>query len=338
MLLINVIVFTALITILINFISKKKQFLIDKKFNRHKSFANTKLTPISGGLVFLITCLIFIPSDMVALKVSLFFIFLVGFLSDTNYLVSPIKRFVLQIIVILLFIFFSQSFINSVRLPIIDLLLKDVYFKYFLTIFCLLVLINGANFMDGVNTLLIGYFLGVSIVCLLIIKQYGNILDIRSFTVIIISLSVLIIFNFFGKLLSGDSGAYLISFFIGNYLVYISNLTVLVSPYFVACLLWYPAYECLFSIIRKKISKLPATNPDNYHLHQLIFLYLKKKFNLNGNTLNTTTGLVINLFNFIIFYNVLNNVSQTKNLLLIFFICLLVYNSSYFYLKKFLNK
>ena len=144
--------------------------------------------------------------------------------------------------------------------------------------------------------------------------------------------------NFFGKLLSGDSGAYLISFFIGNYLVYISNLTVLVSPYFVACLLWYPAYECLFSIIRKKISKLPATNPDNYHLHQLIFLYLKKKFNLNGNTLNTTTGLVINLFNFIIFYNVLNNVSQTKNLILIFFICLLVYNSSYFYLKKFLNK
>ena len=338
MLLINVIVFTALITILINFISKKKQFLIDKKYNPHKSFANTKLTPVSGGLVFLITCLIFIPSDMFELKVSLFFIFLVGFLSDTNYLVSPIKRFVLQIIVISLFIFFSQSFINSVRLPIIDLLLKDVYFKYFLTIFCLLVLINGANFMDGVNTLLIGYFLGVSIVCLLIIKQYGNILDIRSFTVIIISLSVLIIFNFFGKLLSGDSGAYLISFFIGNYLVYISNLTFLVSPYFVACLLWYPAYECLFSIIRKKISKLPATNPDNYHLHQLIYLYLKKKFNLNGNTLNTTTGLVINLFNFIIFYNVLNNVSQTKNLILIFFICLLVYNSSYFYLKKFLNK
>ena len=85
-----------------------KRNLIDKKYNPHKSFANTKLTPVSGGLVFLITCLIFIPSDMFELKVSLFFIFLVGFFSDTNYLVSPIKRFVLQIIVILLFIFFRS--------------------------------------------------------------------------------------------------------------------------------------------------------------------------------------------------------------------------------------
>tara|TARA_B100001123_G_C15303850_1_gene1021927 strand:+ start:520 stop:1311 length:792 start_codon:yes stop_codon:yes gene_type:complete len=263
---------------------------------------------------------------------------MIGFLSDINYLVSPTKRFILQIIIILAFLFLSQNFINSVRLPIIDVLIQNIYFKYFLTLFCFLVLINGANFIDGVNTLLLGYFLGVLAACLLVTKQFGNSLDIHIVSILIIILLVLFLFNFFGKLLSGDSGAYLISFIIGNYLIYVSNLTISISPYFVACLLWYPAYECLFSIIRKKISKLSITDPDNRHLHQLIYMYLSKKFKLSGNTLNTITGTSINIFNFLIFYNALNNISQTKNLVLILFICLLVYNITYFYLNKILNR
>ena len=41
-------------------------------------------------------------------------------------------------------------------------------------------------------------------------------------------------------------------------------------------LLWYPAYETLFSIIRKVLTKKSALSPDNLHLHQLIYIYLKK--------------------------------------------------------------
>ena len=63
--------------------------------------------------------------------------------------------------------------------------------------------------------------------------------------------------NFFGKLLTGDGGAYLISFITGYFLIDLANSSERVSPYFVACLLWYPAYENLFSIIRKKVK---ATN------------------------------------------------------------------------------
>ena len=135
-------------------------------------------------------------------------------------------------------------------------------------------------------------------------------------------------------MLSGDSGAYLISFIIGYFLVDLSNSTDRVSPYFVACLLWYPAYECLFSIIRKKISKRSIADPDNKHLHQLIFMYFKKKLKLKGNFLNTFTGMSINLFNLLIFYGAFENISQTKNLILLNVICLLTYNFIYFYLKK----
>ena len=38
---------------------KKKQFLIDKKFNLHKSFATKSVVPITGGFTFLTSSLFF---------------------------------------------------------------------------------------------------------------------------------------------------------------------------------------------------------------------------------------------------------------------------------------
>ena len=76
-----------------------------------------------------------------------------------------------------------------------------------------------------------------------------------------------------------------------------------ISPYFVALILWYPAFENLFSIIRRLFaSRKKISSPDTLHLHQLIYLffsryvYKKSKFN------NTKTGLIILLYNLIIFY------------------------------------
>ena len=52
---IYVILFTLSITLTLNFIATKKNFLVDKKFNLHKSFATLNLVPITGGLIFLIS-------------------------------------------------------------------------------------------------------------------------------------------------------------------------------------------------------------------------------------------------------------------------------------------
>ncbi len=334
MLEIYVILFTLSITLTFNFIATKKNFLVDKKFNLHKSFATLNLVPITGGLIFLISCLIFFSFDNYYFKIFLFLIFFIGFLSDINYIFSPLKRLLLQTFIILIFIYINQTFINSVRIPFIDNLIENIYFKYFLTLFCFLILMNGANFIDGVNTLLLGYFLSLFVVALLVIKKIDLSIDIQNFELIIITISIIFIFNFFGKLLSGDGGAYLISFILGYFLIEFVNLKISVSPYFVACLLWYPAYECLFSIIRKKISKKTITNPDNKHLHQLIFIFFKKNTKLRGNYLNTITGLSINFFNILIFYGAYQNISQTKNLILLIFISLFFYNLVYFILKK----
>ena len=331
---IYVIFFTLILILLFNYISEKKQFLIDKKFNIHKSFATKNIVPITGGLTLLILSLFFLKFENQYIKFFLIFVFLVGFLSDINYLFSPVKRLILQIIIVLLFINFDQIFINSIRIEMFDNLLSNIYFKYFFTTFCFLVLMNGSNFMDGINTLLIGYFLSLLVITLISVEKFNLPFDIYNLKILISILIVVISFNFFGKLISGDSGAYLISFVIGYFLIELANTSNRVSPYFVACLLWYPAYECLFSIIRKIRIKKSAADPDNRHLHQLILLFFKRKLKLRGNFLNTFSGMTINLFNIIIFYAAFENVSQTKNLIMINMLCLLTYNLIYYYLNK----
>ena len=331
---IYVILFTFISILLFNYIFKKKQLFVDKKFSPHKSFTTNEFLPISGGLVFFLGCLFFLYFDNNLIKFLILLMFVIGFLSDKNYLPSPTKRLFLQFITVFFFIFVSQNFVNSLRLSSIDILLGNIYFKYFITIFCFMVLINGSNFMDGVNTLLLGYYLGVSILSLIVLSKFGSKLDIINFQIIITILVILFSFNFFNKLLSGDSGAYTISLLIGHYLIYISNLSEAISPFFIGCLLWYPAYECLFSIIRKKIKKISISQSDNKHLHHLLLIYFRKKFNIKNEKLNTITGLSINFFNYIIFYNAFHNISQTKNLVFIIFICIIVYNLVYYYLGK----
>ena len=102
-------------------------------------------------------------------------------------------------------------------------------------------------------------------------------------------------------------------------------------------LLWYPAYENLFSIIRKINNKNSAFNPDNHHLHHLILIHLKKRFK-NTKIANSLTGCSINFYNLFIFYFATMNYSNTKHQLLLSFFSLIIYNVLYITLKKIIKK
>ncbi len=319
--------------LIINYILSKYNFLVDRKFFPHKSFVSKNSVPISGGLIFLLSTLLFLEFEN-NFSYLIFLIFFVGILSDLNILKSPYKRFILQVTIILLLTFLSKNFISSIRIPTIDHLLTYVIFKYFFVVFCFLILINGSNFIDGVNTLLIGYFLSVILIVTILIYKYNLDFELQNLNVIFSALIVLFVFNFFEKFFCGDSGSYTISLIIGYFLVELSNLDLIISPYFIACLLWYPAYECLFSMIRKKVKKKEITGPDNSHLHQLLFVFFEKKMNLKRWIISSVTGILINSYNLISFSIALINVSQTKILVLIIIINILLYNFTYYILKK----
>ena len=333
MLEISVFLISFFLCLIINYILPKYNFLIDKKFFPHKSFVSKNSVPISGGLIFTLSVLLFLTFEN-NFSYVIFLIFFVGILSDLNTLKSPYKRFFLQISVILALVFFNKIFISSIRVPLFDQLFMFALFKYFFVIFCLLILINGSNFIDGVNTLLIGYFLSVILIVLILINKYNLNFETQNLKIIFFVLLILFVFNFFEKFFCGDGGSYAISLIVGYYLIELSNLDLLISPYFIACLLWYPAYECLFSMIRKKIKKYQITSPDNRHLHQLLFIFFTKKMKFESWVISSVTGISINVYNLIIFYIALQNVSQTKILVSIIILNVILYNFIYFLLKK----
>ena len=115
-------------------------------------------------------------------------------------------------------------------------------------------MINGYNFIDGVNNLASLNILIVSIFIYLLINAAGVFEFKYTINLALISIFVFVLFNFFGKNFLGDGGIYGLSFLIGVMSIELSQLSDKISPYFIANLLWYPAFENLFSIIRRILS------------------------------------------------------------------------------------
>jgi len=331
---IYVILFTFLSTIIVNFFLLKSNLLLDKKYSSHKSFLNKNIVPLSGGIIFLITICLFSKTDFYSFKLILVTIFLVGVFSDLNLISSPDKRLFIQIFIVSVFIYINNIYINSISWVWVDYYLQNTYLGYFLSLFCFVILINGTNFMDGVNILVIGYYLSISLIVLYIANSFNLEFNFNLTKIIVIILAVLFIFNFFGKLFLGDSGAYLISFVFGYILIDLSNRNPTVSSFFIACMLWYPAYENLFSIIRKIIKKKIPTKADNRHLHQLLYIFIKNKVSYSNNIINTLTGLIINFFNLLFFLQAAKNFDNTKELIISIVVAVLFYNFAYYYLSK----
>ena len=77
----------------------------------------------------------------------------------------------------------------------------------------------------------------------------------------LLCLLFLFLLNSINFLYLGDGGAYLLGFLSSYYLIKFSNLNINISPYYIILLLWYPAFENLFSIIRKSFYKKIAGLP-----------------------------------------------------------------------------
>lgn len=330
---IEIVFISLFFSFVLNYLFLKFDLLLDHKYSQHKSLASKALVPISGGLIFFTIYFFFIDSNFYYF-LPILFVFGLGILSDINLLKTPRIRFFFQIFFILILIVLNQNLISSIRIPFFDDLLRNKFFSYFFTLFCLLVLINGSNFIDGVNTLLIGYYLIISLILLFLINSQNFDIDINIFKVISSILSVILLLNFFGKMFCGDGGAYVISLILGFQMISMPSINPLISPYFIACLLWYPAYECLFSMIRKKIYKSDVTKADNSHLHQLIFKFFSIKLNYKKWIISSMTGMAINVYNFFVFLLSYNFFSQTKLLIIIIMMNIFLYNIIFFFLKK----
>ena len=330
----NIILFISVIflTLILNLILIKKSLFLNFKGDNHQKFIDSKNIPLSGGLILIFTSYYYLNLLNFA---YVFFIFCVGFLSDIKKINSPKLRFIIQTLIVLGVVYFSSITVPQTKIIFLDQLLTNNTFRIFFSIFCILIIINGCNFIDGVNTSLVGYCLIISLSLHYLDLNGVEISQIVDFYNLIPVLIALFILNFFNKLYLGDGGSYFLGLLFALCLINTYQINNNISPYFVVCLLWYPAFENLFSILRKKNLSRSPLDPDTNHLHQIIFLYLKKNFNIKSIYLNTATGTIINIYNLTCITIATQFYSHTKTQILIITFNIIVYIFLY---RKLLHK
>ena len=116
-------------------------------------------------------------------------------MSDIKRLNNVGLRFFLQLILI---IFFSKIIgleIQTTKIDFVDQILSNSYINTLFVTFCLMVLINGGNFIDGLNGLMLKYYF---LIYLVIFFYFGNNLGIdKSFLLnFLIILIIIISLNF----------------------------------------------------------------------------------------------------------------------------------------------
>ena len=333
------IAFFLILIFLLIYISKKYKLFVDFKLEKHKRFSTTLKSYSIGGILlitFFIYSFILNQKDYL-LFLFLFSIFLLGLFSDLKKLNSANLRFFSQIVIVIFFISFLDLKINYTRVDLFDSILNEnILVNIIFTTFCLLILINGGNFLDGLNGIVLKYNLIIYVIILFGLSNDFVYLEKQFLENLIVVLSILLILNLTGFLYMGDSGAYLLSLFTGIYLINFSNENFLISPYLIILLLWYPCFELLFSIIRRFLKATKTYKPDNFHLHQLIYSFVKKKLNFKNNLIiHFLTSSTINLYNLAIFLVALNSIYDSKIIIYLIIFNLVIYTSFYKIFYKF---
>ena len=337
----------AVITILISIFflihfCHKYHILENYSGDKHQKYTSSQRTPLIGGIICLLFIIFFINLNLV-IKLFLLSIFIVGILSDLKILVSPTKRLLSQLIIVIFFLYLLDVHLVSTKLLFLDIILKNTPFSFFFTAFCLLILINGTNFVDGTNGNVLVYYLIVSILIFILKTNELQTISYENIFLIIEIIFILLIFNYSNKLYLGDGGSFLLGSLFGLILVqlYLENIAK-ISSLFIVLVLWYPAFENLFSILRKfYFSKSPA-QADNDHLHQLLYFFLIKKTDLNKILINNSVSVIINSYNFITIFLASTKPQHTQMIVLlilfniIFYI--LIYLSLFRFKKNYLKK
>ena len=285
----------------INQFFNRSNLLPNRTGDIHQKFINKEIVPLTGGLFILITIFIIFKFDLV-LNIFFLLFFVLGVASDKKYIFSPKIKFLLQVLLVIFFVLIFDLKIQDLRNAFLFTLLQNQFISYIFIVLCLLVLINGSNFIDGLNGLQLGYYFMIILILFKNNFLFDFGLNLSNSLMLISLMFYLIILNFKNKLFLGDNGSYVLSMLIAYMLVQIYNNNSNISPFFIALLLWYPCFENLFSIIRKSNFNLSPLKPDSKHLHQLIFIYLKRKNKMSNIAANNSSSLLINLVNFIIIF------------------------------------
>ncbi len=291
--------------------------------------------PRIGGIIFYTGFLILLILNKInlflilPLLASSLFIFSFSFYEDVKQNLSPFFRLIFLFIGSFILVFSTD--LPEINISFLSIIHGHYYFSILIFILSLMLLMNGFNFIDGLNGLSSFCFISILLSIYYVANSYND--YFLTSLIIVIFLSSLIVFflNFpFGKIFMGDSGSYVYAIISGSLVIYLFKRNPELPSLFAMVILAYPITEMLFSIFRKVLMGYSPLQPDIKHLHHLIFFKLDgNKFsrnNLASLLMLPICMLPFGLSYFSINYNLHNNLLKYLIFFLIYSIIYIILN------------
>lgn len=244
--------------------------------------SHSRSTPRVGGLAVLAGSLagllVLGPGNMTltwlwpVLFIAAMPVFVAGLLEDITKDVGASKR--------LMAAFFSAAIawwliggVSRVGIPGVDWVLSYWPVSLVFTMLAVGGCTHALNIVDGMNGL-------AGMVAMLMAISIGLVaLQVQDIPIFLISVALasatlgFLVWNFpFGRVFLGDGGAYFLGFMLAELAVQLVVRNPGVSPFYALAVLFYPIFETLFSIWRRRFKRgTPIDHPDALHLHQLVF-------------------------------------------------------------------
>lgn len=169
--------------------------------------------------------------------------------------------------------FLLGGWLTRLDIPGLDYVIAIPVISIVVTCIAISGVANAYNIIDGYN----GLAGVVSIIVLLgiayVARQVGDTQIAAISLAMVGSIAGFLVWNFpRGLIFLGDGGAYLIGFMIAELSVLLVARNPAVSLWFPLLLSFYPIFETVFSMYRKKIKRgMSPGVPDGLHLHMLIY-------------------------------------------------------------------
>jgi UDP-GlcNAc:undecaprenyl-phosphate GlcNAc-1-phosphate transferase len=272
---INLIILYFALLLSIAFISKKMEFY-DKPNVR--KIHDLKVFNTGGIIIYLFYLFIinfFEINYNIELIISIgFFISMAGFIDDRINL-NPAIKIILIIIPCVFLIFNGIKIENLGSYEYIGVLNLGKFQIPFL-ILALGLLINATNYIDGIDGLLLTFFICCLGYYIFLIEEPEtiNLIKLLLMPVILNLVLNMLPSNSKFKFFSGNTGSLFIGFFIGFLTIELYN-GFGIHPTYLIWPLWYPVYDFLFVSLNRAILKKSIFTADNSHLHHKILVKFK---------------------------------------------------------------
>ena len=218
--------------------------------------------------------------------------FVLGMFEDLQGNLSARIRFSLMLVIALLTLMLSPSLVlQPVGIFWVDAVLgssKTVALLF--SGICIAFIPNAFNTADGAN----GLVAGTSIFALAGLTMVASPSALPFLSAGLVGCVIFVVFNLIsGRFFLGDGGAYFLGALCGLGLVIVSN-NAEVSAWWLLSLIFYPVADLIWSMVRRLLDGGSPFEPDNQHLHNLLFTYLDSR-SMSSMTANSLTGLSIAL-------------------------------------------